>query len=395
MPRFPSLFLHPLTEVRCAFFAIAQAGHDAGRAWIISPARFARSFYGPDESGGVRLRHRRPFRRRELLKLKMLTARDVFFRSLALGFARTVRIPRRPTEGLLANLLHVIEVLHRVRPDARVYVDWVLTGAEQGFRYGGGGDDVWAQLFLAIGPRLPKTAHRVEHSIDFAFWGTGKDRLRGRSLARHRRAYHATVSKWLRISNEQVRERVRHTCQRFPTGCFRIGVHRRVGNVRVADLQHDGKVPSLQDFVMTVQLILKIQGRPDHVIFLATDDAEAVTVFKDTFGSRLVLQDQVQRTTADLGEVHFRDWNQLSIVDAVDVLTDTILLSYCDVLVHASSSISTFASVANPDLVLMRVSATDPSSSATGYTKIASPPIGHVEIVPEAGQHWPGHDQRL
>jgi len=94
---------------------------------------------------------------------------------------------------------------------------------------------------------------------------------------------------------------------------------------------------------------------PDYAVFLATDDADAVGVFRRAFGPRLVVRDDVQRTTADGVEVHFRDWDRLSLTDAEDVLIDTMLLSHCKVLVHASSSVSTVASIMNPALALVRI----------------------------------------
>ena len=76
---------------------------------------------------------------------------------------------------------------------------------------------------------------------------------------------------------------------------------------------------------------------------------------KRAFGSRLIVRDNVQRTTSDAVEVHFRAWDRLSITDAEDVLVDTVLLSKCDVLVHASSSVSTVASIMNRALTLVRL----------------------------------------
>src|SRR5438477_2424938 len=93
----------------------------------------------------------------------------------------------------------------------------------------------------------------------------------------------------------------------------------------------------------------------EHAIFLATDDAEAADEFKRAFGPRLIVRSDVQRTTSDAAEVHFRDWDRLSISDAEDVVVDTVLLSKCDVPVHASSSVSTIASIMNPALTLVRV----------------------------------------
>jgi hypothetical protein len=213
-------------------------------------------------------------------------------------------------------------------------------------------------LFQTLGPRPPAITHQAASRVDFAFWGTGRDHLTGRRLEKHRHVYHSTVLKWLEIANKQILAQVRQTCVQFLDGRFCIGIHRRVGNARVADLQSDGRVPSLEMFINAVEAILAIlarEGIPDHAIFLATDDAEAVGVFERAFGPRLIVRANVQRTTSDAAEVHFSDWDRLSIADAEDVLVDTVLLSKCDVLVHASSSVSTVASIMNPALTLVRL----------------------------------------
>ena len=111
---------------------------------------------------------------------------------------------------------------------------------------------------------------------------------------------------------------------KFPVGKVQniAGRKRRVGNALVADLQSGGRVPSLEMLIKAVEAILSIltkEGVSDHAIFLATDDAEAVGVFKRAFGCRLTVRDNVQRTTSDAAEVHFRDWDSLSITDAEDV----------------------------------------------------------------------------
>jgi hypothetical protein len=331
---------------------------DAGRAWVIAPTVYRRAVYARNAQGGWCLRHRRAFRRKEILKLKISAVRRIFIESIKLGIARSIVIPRYPEEGLVANLLHVLEVVHRVRPDASVHVDWVLNGTEIGFRYGDVGDDIWARLFQTLGPRPPAITHQAASRVDFAFWGTGRDHLTGRRLEKHRHVYHSTVLKWLEIVNKQILAQVCQTCVQFLGGRFCIGIHRRVGNARVADLQSDGRVPSLEMFIKAVEAILSIlarEGIPDHAIFLATDDAEAVAVFERAFGSRLIVRANVQRTTSDAAEVHFSDWDRLSITDAEDVLVDTVLLSKCDVLVHASSSVSTVASIMNPTLTLVRL----------------------------------------
>ena len=190
----------------------------------------------------------------------------------------------------MANLLHVLEVLRRVRPDADVHIDRVLTGTEIGFRYGEVGDDVWTRLFRASGPGTSGITYKADFPIDFAFWGTGKDHLTGRNLETHRHLYHSIVLNWLEITNRRVLEEVRRTHHQFLDGRFCIGIHRRVGNAMVADLQRAGYVPSLDLFVKTVESMLSglmSQGISDYAIFLATDDAEAVGVFRCCFRRRL------------------------------------------------------------------------------------------------------------
>ena len=213
-------------------------GHirDAGRAWIVAPTVYRRAVYASNASGGWSLRHRRSFRRREVLKLKVSATRRIFIESIKLGVASSIVIPRYPEEGLLANLLHVLEVVHRVRPDASVYVDWVLKGSEIGFRFGDVGDDIWARLFQTLGPRPPAITHQATSRIDLAFWGTGRDHLTGRRLQKHRHVYHSTVLKWLEITDKRALERVSQTYVQFLDGRFCIGIHRRVGNVQVANL---------------------------------------------------------------------------------------------------------------------------------------------------------------
>jgi hypothetical protein len=358
MPGYPSFISRILTFVRRAPRAVVRAGLDAGRAWAISPNHYHVATYALNESGGWHLARRRRFRRIEVLRVKILTAPRVFAASIKTGIARSVVIPRYPEEGLAANLLHVLEVIRRLRPDASVYVDWVLTGTEIGFRYGEVGDDVWSRLFRTLGSPSPGLTHQAASRIDLAFWGTGKDHLAGKNLQNHRNIYHSVVSNWLEVANQRILDEVRRTHEQFLGGRFCIGVHRRVDNAMVANLQSKGYVPSLDLFVKTVESMLSVlqgEGIADCAIFLATDDAEAVEIFRRAFGPGLIVRDNVQRTTSEAAEVHFRDWDLLSITDAEDVLIDIILLSKCNVLVHASSSVSTVASIMNPSLNLVRL----------------------------------------
>ncbi len=323
--------------------SVNRAGADAGRAWAIAPTKYVNR----TKKG------QRPFTFRERLRIKCKTASAVFAYSRRMGDAPTVVIRHMGTEGLLANLLHVIEVLDRVRPDASVYVDWKLDGSELGFRYGAVGSDVWPGLFrpIGIGPR--PDAFRADFAVDYTLWGTGKHYLSGTALQNQRKAYHRTITKWIEISNQNVLSQTHQTHADFFEGSFCLGVHRRVGNAGVASLQRSGRVPSLNTLLGRCDNLLQSLGRMDARIFLATDDAEAANAFKEAFGSRLIVRNHVRRTTASMQEVHRGDWGTLSLADAEDVLVDTLLLSRCNFLVHASSSVSTMASFLNPNLTLI------------------------------------------
>ncbi len=112
--------------------AVVQAAIDAGRAWAIMPNHYRNAGYARAENGGVRIRYRRRFRVGEVLGLKLHTATRVFVASVKLAVARDVVVSRYAKEGLLANLLHVLEVVRRVRPDARVYTS---IGCSQALRW--------------------------------------------------------------------------------------------------------------------------------------------------------------------------------------------------------------------------------------------------------------------
>jgi hypothetical protein len=336
--------------------APARAAHDAARAWILNPKFYAHVTLEMQENRALRLISRRRFSMRERFKKKIL-AGLVFWRSLKLRLARTVCIPLLKGEGLMANLSHVLEVLHCVRPDASVHVDWVLDGSEQGFRYGQVGEDVWTGLFRPLDAQPHHRCFRAVGMVDYTLWGTGKDYLKGRMLKRHRDVYNQTLVNWVEIVNPRVLEEVRRIYDRSLNGRLCIGIHRRVGNPLVSNLQGDGAVPSIERFVECARAQVRSCAATDWAVFLATDDADAVPLLRQEFGQRLVVRDQVRRTTADEAEVHFSDWGELSLADAEDVLIDTLLLARCDVLLHASSSVSTMAGLLNPTLCLVRVAA--------------------------------------
>jgi hypothetical protein len=269
--------------------------------------------------------------------------------------SKEVVIPRLGTEGLLANFLHVLEVLRRTRRDASVSVDWVLRGDERGFRYGKANEDVWQQLFKPLGQQSGGRLHSASAELDFAFWGTGKDYLSGAVLSAHRRSYNQVFSHHIHIVNPRVIDEVRKISDRSMLGRYCIGVHRRVDNAKVANCHIEGRVPTVEQISDAVTRHANMLCDHFWKIYLATDDLLSIEEFKRTFRDKLIYRPYVRRTSANACEVHQDDWNTVSSCDAEDALIDTILLSRCDVLFHSSSSISTAAGIMNPSLEMIRV----------------------------------------
>ena len=337
--------------------AVATASIDAVRAWSIAPPYYRLAKLGKTATGGYRVRRSRRFTRREIVTLKLNAAWAKFVASVKTGTALAVVIPHYPEEGLAANILHVVEVVHRAPPEASIHVNWVLSGNEIGFRYGSAGENVWDRLFTNSTRNSNESAYCATDRIDLSLWGAGKDHLKGKHIQKQRLAYHSTFTRRFEIVNRRVLHSVDRIDRDFLDGRFCIGIHRRVPNAMVANLQGDGQLPSLEKLAKTVRAALSIaseKGVTEYAIFLATDDADAVDGLKKEFGPAMIVRDDVQRTTSDAPEVHFRKWGAVSINDAEDVLIDALLLSKCDVLVHASSSVSTLASILNPNLVLLR-----------------------------------------
>lgn len=349
------------------FLGPALAVRDALRAWNIAPNFFALCNYRTDAGGVHHVVFWRPWSPLERIQIKAVQAGRVFLESLRVRVAEEVSIRRLGTEGFCANLLHVLEVLHRIRPNAQVHVDWALDGNESGFRYGVVGENVWQQLFCSLGPRPTGRFVVAQGPVDLAFWGNGKVRLTGRALQNNRASYHQTFRSWIQVNNPRVNVEVERMSERLLRHPVRIGVHRRVPNWMVANLQSHGTVPSISQFLECVRRQIYSSGAHNWVIFLATDDAQAVPAFMSSFGDRLLVRSEVKRTRRNQTEVHFHDWGKLSIADAEDVFIDTLLLARCTVLIHTSSSISTVASLINPAMTLVEV---PPLRCRTG-----SPPV--------------------
>ncbi|MGH9349879.1 MAG: hypothetical protein ACRD26_21725 [Vicinamibacterales bacterium] len=87
------------------------AAHDAARAWMVAPQFFAHCSYEVQSDEALRVSSRRRYTLLGRLVLKARAATRVFRHSLPVRATRAVFVPHLGGEGLMANLLHVMEVL--------------------------------------------------------------------------------------------------------------------------------------------------------------------------------------------------------------------------------------------------------------------------------------------
>jgi hypothetical protein len=240
------------------FLTPAHAAQDGVRAFRVLP------LYMPKKSKG------------NLLLKRVKTGAFVFGNNLKMRLRKNVRIAALGTEGLFANYLQVLQVLRRLRPDGKVKVDWTLTGEEEGFRYGQIGDDVWSHLFSLRRPAPQEPCWQPHHLLDLTLWRAGKDYLRGDALQRQRYEYNQVINNWVEVTNARVLAETERYYEQFMRGHFCVGVHRRVVNGGTTFLQATRKMPSTETVIERTRAEIRASGAESAVVFLATDDREAV-----------------------------------------------------------------------------------------------------------------------
>ena len=332
-----SLLTNAQNLLHFQFLTPAHAAGDGVRAFQVLP------LYMPKSAKG------------NLLWKRVKTGAFVFGNNLKMRLRKNVHITALGTEGLFANYLQVLQVLRRLRPDGNAKVDWTLTGDEPGFRYGQIGEDVWSHLFKLRQPAPQGPCWQPHHFLDLTLWRAGKDYLRGDALQQQRYEYNKVINDWIEVTNPRVLAETEHYYEQFMRNNFCVGVHRRVVNGGTTFLQASRKMPTTEEVIERAKDEIRNSGAASAVVYLATDDREAVEKFREAFGDRLVVREEVQRTTSNDAEVHWQDWGKLSLVDAEDPLIDALLLAKCDVMLHVSSSVSTAVSFMNPNLRLVRV----------------------------------------
>src|ERR1051326_6869532 len=94
------------------------------------------------------------------------------------------------------------------------------------------------------------------------------------------------------------RAETEHYYEQFMWNNFCVGVHRRVVNGGTTFLQASRKMPTTEEVIERAKDEIRNSGAASAVVYLATDDREAVEKFREAFGDRLVVREEVQRTTS-------------------------------------------------------------------------------------------------
>lgn len=317
--------------------------------------------YGEMKSKG------KPFQSRVRMLIFMMLA-PIFFPYCVYMLFRTSTakkiLVRRHNMGFFANYLAVVDILERCSSEADVYVDWSLDGTESEFCYGEVGENVWDSLFFPTHKNSTELSRAfvIKFRLNPYFYSIFREELpRRKNFLEIRRKYEAVINQNIKIRNPDVLQSIEKFWEKYFEGKYVIGVHRRLPINAVNINQKGGKSPSLEEYRGSIESQIRASERKisDIVIFLATDDIEAVEYFDNIFGEVLVFQKNIQRISASKGkmgeEVHTQPWEKVSIQDAIDVLVDTTLLSRCNELIHVSSNISTSVALMNSKIELVKI----------------------------------------
>ena len=118
-----------------------------------------------------------------------------------------------------------------------------------------------------------------------------------------------------------------------------------------------------EGFIEATRLLLLHAATSVATIFLATDDQRAEGAFRAAFGGRVVVRSGMKRVggglNADgtLNEVHIKSPHNpgCCLDDAVDVVTDAMLLSRCHYVLHADSNVTSAVSFMNDTCKMVHI----------------------------------------
>jgi len=238
-----------------------------------------------------------------------------------------ILVPHHPEAGLFSQINFVITHIEALR-DADFQVDWTsrtLYSAD-------GEEDLFEKLFLPCGRGLGEGAVVTEWPHQRYTWRNADPLYLGNTRWRER-----LNQCWrkLRVQPELI-ARVDEFC----AGWSEQPTALHVRNLSIGSECHKGQAPGLEDYARVVRGI-------DGPVFLATDNEEAVSFFRELLGERLILR-SAGRSPDMATEFHLTGCP--SVEDARDCLVDALVMSKCKKLIHSVSNVATAVLYQNPEM---------------------------------------------
>ncbi|WP_176300706.1 glycosyltransferase [Burkholderia vietnamiensis] len=288
---------------------------------------------------------------------------------------------------------------HMVLPDWNVdrMIDRLGTDKFTSFCYGRPGEgNIWSKLFQPLYSlteeemddadflykkgRPPLATFNEHREPQLTYIHAYKLYTSGQ-FSRFRRQYHNVFKDHVRLQGKYQQELDEFRTRHFE-GKFVIAAH--VKHPSHVIEQPDGKIAHVQAYIDKVRSQLNARGIDENssewAVFLATDQDRVVDAFRAEFGDRMACYSDVRRTTSaedarydrltpeqrraegfqvqHLVAANQANWDARM---AWEVIRDAMTMSYCHVLLHIVSNVSTAVSYMNPDIELVFCSADEPS----------------------------------
>ena len=153
--------------------------------------------------------------------------------------------------------------------------------------------------------------------------------------------YAPFIEEYLRFT-PQVQEHLNVVYKKLEGKAFVLGVHYRGTDMRSGSYSDHPVTKALEEYLCCVKQFLHCY--PDAMIYLATDEEEAVSTFTQHFGDKVLMQ-SVFRSTANGNAqdgIHFQenDRPHHHYQMGLEVLTDAWMLSKCHALICGLSNVA-------------------------------------------------------
>ncbi len=169
---------------------------------------------------------------------------------------------------------------------------------------------------------------------------------------------HEVIQKYLKIK-QPILDEVEQIFTQKMAECYCIGVHVRYGSDHSSEAPKG--VPSLKEYIMEVQTLLRQQHPRPCRVYLATDSQYVVKVFQQFLPPGVLVTIDTCRTeyrdvphliygNGDYWLAHKDEFHtkKPGFLGGKGVLIDALLLARCNILIHSTSNIATFVTFYNP-----------------------------------------------